>query len=1046
MKLKKILVFLIIFLMSIACLQITACKKEDKIAPEITVSNYDGVYYINTEISILQAIANDDIDGTVNVEISILSPLDFTISINNNKFIPETLGTFKIIYSATDAAGNKVEIIKEIEIIEPDRNAPEITIENYDKNVYFGSNIIIPSAIVTDDKETDIIANITVKSPLNENVEIENNSFFAEFCGTYTVIYTAKNNANLTSTKNTTFNILYKKPIKNGIDGMLNDEIYNSSKVFITKFSGQRDLEEISLKGVRDEDGIYFAFESKEDKKVSSNERIELFISTDGLSVIPTTNTFNFYLSPDDGIVAAKGNNDVSSWKNYDLKTISYNNSPVYSAFLNEGTTIAAGNIDDNGWSSELFIPYSYLGISSNDIFYMSLGAVREGDIKNWDGWNEWNSFPDPQLPYKYISVNIDGTLTEREINIYQSTDTDINASLNQDRYSSEKTAITSYAGLRNLEGAKVFFYNGEEGLYATFLIANDIKVNSLDRIELFLYAGSYSDEIDTNNLAFWISANGTMQVRKANISNKWEEFVPALAMPKIAIKYGTGTTLNNNSDIDSGWSTEIFIPYSLFEIYTGQTVDSDTRLGLSMGIVRSSDNIEKDWDGFSFGGYCDPIIPSAYAVLMSDGRIVTRSSVIDQLQPATDEDIDGLLNEEYWQSQTIANLSIQGDSILEKPEANMKIYRDVNGLRIGINVLDNQIDYNDQIILCISGADGYYTIGDEGTLNDSYTLLNKYPNANDYLFYIQLDRSVQVFRGQFKDWAIEIQDLSSLQLEIIKSEDGYIAELYIPYTFLSTESNTFSKDIIFGTTYRISSANSKGSKVWSKYEIGGVIAETETPSKYARVTVDGKVYASLDNSGDYKIDGDFDEEFWNSDSASISFTQQQTNIKVVRTEKGVYLKVEFGSDTESIQYVLSTYNHGLENPYVYDYQIILHSSGQLEYSWGNSKDWYLPELYIPYSAPRAVLQTIDDMLTAEIFIPYSYISWYSTSGNYMPIGYFEPDITSNLKFAASITVGEAKINEFVYNDLLISGIDTSLPSTYIDLILNSSLGGNNNV
>ena len=68
-------------------------------------------------------------------------------------------------------------------------------------------------------------------------------------------------------------------------------------------------------------------------------------------------------------------------------------------------------------------------------------------------------------------------------------------------------------------------------------------------------------------------------------------------------------------------------------------------------------------------------------------------------------------------------------------------------------------------------------------------------------------------------------------------------------------------KDDVLGFTVRLAGENSRGSVVWNNYHHAGIYCDSESPASYVRVDKDGNVYAALDNSDTYRVDGQFDEE-----------------------------------------------------------------------------------------------------------------------------------------------------------------------------------------
>ena len=171
-----------------------------------------------------------------------------------------------------------------------------------------------------------------------------------------------------------------------------------------------------------------------------------------------------------------------------------------------------------------------------------------------------------------------------------------------------------------------------------------------------------------------------------------------------------------------------------------------------------------------------------------------------------------------------------------------------------------------------INTYDQSFRIGND-YLEDYYTVRGQYAGEGDLLFRIELDRSLKVQRGKYKDWADTVDDLSSISMQVSTDCVGcsYIVEMFVPYKFLSTSTHTVKKDDILGFAFRLSCENDRGSVVWNNYRFGGVYCDSESPASYVRMDADGNLYAALDNSGDYKVDGIFDEELYQGKKATLN-------------------------------------------------------------------------------------------------------------------------------------------------------------------------------
>ena len=64
----------------------------------------------------------------------------------------------------------------------------------------------------------------------------------------------------------------------------------------------------------------------------------------------------------------------------------------------------------------EVFIPYTFLGISSTDIIGISLGEWNDF-AADWDGWSFNGTFVAPENPTQYVRIGEDNQLYEGNSN-----------------------------------------------------------------------------------------------------------------------------------------------------------------------------------------------------------------------------------------------------------------------------------------------------------------------------------------------------------------------------------------------------------------------------------------------------------------------------------------------------------------------------------------------------------------------------------------------------------------------------------------------------
>ncbi len=1021
-------------------------KGKDVTPPVLYVGAYTQAT-VGEDVEIRTCKAVDDFDKNVSVKVTVYAPDDSVVKVENGKFKVEVAGEYKVVYEAMDKAGNKAKKTCVVTVVEntATRPSPTIALGEYIENNLVGEYFVMPEITVNDSVESGLKPLIKVYSPLGTYETIENGKLFLEYSGVYKIEISATNNAGKKAEKK--FEILSKNRVKTleGLDADLGKEEYVSSAVYGT-FGGMRSLESVNFYSYKGENGVYFIFDSQEDKQVSGDEYIEVYFDTLGESEYPsstTTKKVRFYV--DGRIEYAEGGDAVNRWNDRNFDNLKYSLKPVSVIKLNDGTTIEAGNKDDNGYVMEAFVPYEFIGTTQSNDFYFTLGLKREGDY-SWDGWNGIGIFPDPEIPAKYATFTADGSL--KNDNRLYLPNGNVNGIKDNEEYLSQSAFTTKVGGLRSLESADITIARGLNGLYVYFDCADDKNVNNGDRVEICLHVGSTAHTlVPTKDFHFWIQASGYMQVMTGN-GRSYNELIPLKKYrPEVKVNLHDGTTINKNDDIDNGYYGELYIPYSFFRYYSvDMQVSQRTRFYLTFGMWRATEYIgahtewgtdpAKDWDGWNSvtfsSGFCDPLYPDTYAAYLYNGNVVPQDELIDEMPEPTDSSVDAVLDEAYWSGNKTATLALE--EYTDRDRADALIYRDEKGLRLAFVGYAKQLTKKDVIMFYINTYDQSFKIGSD-YLDDYYTVRGQYAGEGDLLFRIELDRSLKVQRGKYKDWADTVDDLSSISMQVSTDCIGcsYIVEMFVPYEFLSTSTHTVKKDDILGFAFRLAGENERGSVVWNNYRFGGVYCDSESPASYVRMDADGNLYAALDNSGDYKVDGIFDEELYQGEKATLNI--DDTTAYVYRSEKGLHLKYEFGSGVETIGFTVSTVEHKLGAPYVYDYKINLKNDGTLTFSYGNSHDFYEPNIYVPYSAPRAIVRADNGKTVAELFISYDYLSRYNTTGNYTPKGYMQITKDDDLRFAFETSKNGDTQKDFIYNSKAVSA-DALNPDTYLLLQL----------
>ncbi len=1020
-RLKRLLPILLAITVAAICF---ACVpsgggSRDTVAPSISLTEQP-TFYAEERAVIRLASATDDTDGEVSVTFSLYAPSGKEVGTSGGAFTPHEIGEYRIVFFASDKAGNTAKKEQTFTVLSL-FDKPEIILGEYESTAKEGEPYTLPECSATE-RDTKLEVSVAVKNPHGESVEVADGKFFVDCTGVYDVEFFAELSGGSKIERSIKVTALYGEKTVAGIDGDITGAPYDGVKS--TVLGGLRGLESIYVKTVRTESGIIMAFDGREDKRVSGNERIEVFFAADGNAMSPADGSKRLYLY-------TTGRIEYYEWEKGGYGRISaldYRDRAVYAVKLAAGTTLDGGNDTDKGYTSELFVPYGYLGAAADENIYMTLGCVREADDSRWDGWNEFPIYPDPSKPYKYVELRPDGYLFNDD-RLYRDA-AKADGKVDDGKYDDILAARAQIAGARNLEGVSIRIARDGSGLYFAFSVAADKKVNDFDRVELYLNAGERTRHPNTACLQFRLQSNGALSVLRGNGSYYVDFDASGSSAPAAASTYGKNTTPNYNADQDDGYFAELFVPYAMFEEYCSYSVDKETRFGVTFGIWRVSENSHttlewgndpaKDWDGYTHGEFCDPLYPDTYAVLFPDGRILAQNEIVEIIGDPTDPSVDGVLDESYWKDAATLDIAPTGE--LDGIET--KVYRAEDGLRVAFIGEVRRFTSKDAIAFYVSTRDSSYTLGGKEDNNDSYEVFGRYASPYDMCFQIWFDSSVAVYRGKYKDWAERIYDLSDLSLYIAKTDHGMTVEMLIPYSFLATADFTPSKIDTLGVTVRLAGENSRGSVVWNNLHYAGIYADSESPASYVRIDKDNKLFAATKNDCEARIDGEFTDAVYSAGYAEIEIGG--ANVKLYRGTDGLYGRVNFGIKN-SVSLVVSTLDHGLKKPYVYDYLITVTRDGKAESAYGNSHGFYDPTLYVSYCTPRAVINGAE----AELFIPYEYLSRYNANDTYTQKGYMSITESSALKVAAAAdgtTAGSATYNG--------NGAEFDLldPTTYVDL------------
>ena len=338
-------------------------NNQETIAPVITlIGENPQIIFKNQNYVELGATAIDNVDGDISNNIMISS------SVNT-----QTIGSYDVIYSVSDTAGNSTNVTRIVNVIE-DTTAPEITLlgEN-PQTIVQNQNYVELGATAIDDIDGDISNNIQISSSVNTQV-----------IGSYDVIYsvsdTAGNSANVTRT----VDVVDDNPIyldDNGITikardwasygdwGVVNGEYYLVvSRIMLDDMlTNGEDVTKIATTKITNMKEVFYGYNT-------FNQNIGNWdvSNVDDMS----------YMFRD----ASAFNQDIGSW---DVSNVTNMSGMFISArFFNQNI----GNWDVSSVTdmSGMFRNYSFIMNSINSYFNQDIGNWNVSNVNNMSGmfWN----------------------------------------------------------------------------------------------------------------------------------------------------------------------------------------------------------------------------------------------------------------------------------------------------------------------------------------------------------------------------------------------------------------------------------------------------------------------------------------------------------------------------------------------------------------------------------------------------------------------------------------------------------------------------------
>ena len=230
--------------------------------------------YVDEELTVRVARATDDRDGDVKVEYRIYSPSEKEIGVSADRFTPHEEGTYRIVFTARDAAGNEATETDEI-VVRKRGGAPVLVIEEYEPTTAEGEIYTIPE-YSAHDAEGELPVRVSVNAPDGSDVVVgAGDAFFVDYAGEYRIRFAAENGEGVSSYQSIFIRSEPTERTREGVDGEFGEDFYRSAAV--TSVGGLRGLERIGVSVARASDGIFFALHPRERgrayRTVSGRER-----------------------------------------------------------------------------------------------------------------------------------------------------------------------------------------------------------------------------------------------------------------------------------------------------------------------------------------------------------------------------------------------------------------------------------------------------------------------------------------------------------------------------------------------------------------------------------------------------------------------------------------------------------------------------------------------------------------------------------------------------------------------------------------------------
>lgn len=573
------------------------------------------------------------------------------------------------------------------------------------------------------------------------------------------------------------------------LDGVLDDEQWKELKTI-----SYNEKTKTTVKGFYGKSGIYIGAVVEDtdlwatSSKVWENTSFELYLDkTAEGGEQPESNCLQFFVDINETSHTTIGNGGY--WTETDIIK-SY-------AVKVDGTV--DDDVEDKGYSIEMFVPYSQLGGESDVNYGIGFGTVscKDGSRDTWCGipgvdvqkpdtyyvfYRDTNEIAQPRKVNK-AKYNVDGK--------------------DDDSIWAGRTTLTFGEGGRG----KVSNYFAEEGLYFFYemqddkLSADGTAVFLNDSVEMYLDTLSNGGKTpQTDDVQVRIDVSGNIEVLTGNGTN-WSGY-------RDNVFAGIQKT-------SSGYNMEVFIPWSDLGMEKAPqsmnvsfgTVDWD-------GVKKADGSRETIWSGIG----SDPQAPDNYTKMTKNSIEVPKVLglvLTPPKAPASEVTLDGVFDEKLWENAEVFLYS--GMSV------KVRYFWTDNGCYMGFDVTDDHVKTESGIVWENSSVEVYL----------DYQNNNGNPDDKDRTILVDAKGNTELRLGMENSWVTFTG--SAIQSKTKTTDTGYKVELYIPWAEFGGAKPS-KMGVAFGQVM-VWESQEDGKEFECRWYSDGLCADPQKPALYSDFT-----------------------------------------------------------------------------------------------------------------------------------------------------------------------------------------------------------------